>query len=107
MKLEYAILEHLREVDNGSFVDISQIQDDYEGLQRTVEKLRGRNLILVDDKKRDFGAFGIKNRKRSIKARINMNGRAYLHSIKKQMDDGENKEHNSRKNWSFSYFFNL
>ena len=107
MKLEFAILEHLREVDNGTFVDISQIQDDYEGLQRTVEKLRGRNLILVDDKKRDFGAFGIQNRKRSIKARINMNGRAYLHTIKKQMGADESKEQGSRKNWSLSYFFSF
>ena len=105
MKLEYSILEHLSNNDNGKFVDITFIEDDYASLMTTLNELRGRNMILIDKNSgRDFEAFGIGNdRKKSIKAKIKMNGRIYFHSLKVK-NIGRSKE--GRKSpWSLSYFF--
>jgi len=108
MKLEYSILEHLSNNDNGKFIDITFIDDDYDSLRSTLDELKGRYLILVEENSgRDFEAFGIgNNRKRSIKAKILMNGRIYLHSLKnKQIGTSEN---NGRRNrWSLSYFLSF
>ena len=106
MKLEYSILEHLSENDDGKFVDLTFIDEDYFSLQNAVNELKGKNLILVETRDRDFEAFGIGNdRKRSIKAKIKMNGRVYFQSLKNinkigSIGDGKNK-------WSLSYFFNF
>ena len=74
MKLEYSILEHLSNHDNGTFVDITFIEEDHVSLRKTLNDLEGRNMILVDENSaRDFEAFGIGNdRKKRIKAKIKM-----------------------------------
>ena len=84
MKLEYSILEHLSDNDNGKFVDITFIQDDHVSLRKTLDELKGKNMILVDgNSERDFELFGIGNdRRRSIKAKIKMNGRIYFHTLR-------------------------
>jgi hypothetical protein len=107
MKLEYSILEHLSENDDGKFVDITYIAEDYFALKNAVEELKGKNLILVDVSGRDFEAFGIgNNREKSIKAKIKMNGRVYFDSLKKIKKMGS--VGNDRKSrWSLSYFFNF
>lgn len=106
MQLEYSILEHLSDNDNGKFVDITFVEDDYEALRKKLEELRGKNLILVDDHSaRDFELFGIGNdRKRSIKAKIKMNGKIYFHTLKaRKQITGSNEGKKNR--WSLSYFF--
>lgn len=106
MKLEYSILEHLSENDNGKFVDVTFIEDDYAALKNKLEELRGKNMILVDkNSKRDFELFGIGNdRRRSIKAKIKMNGRIYFHTLKARREiTGSNESKKDR--WTLSYFF--
>lgn len=105
MKLEYSILEHLSNNDNGKFIDVTFIQDDYDSLTRTLDELKGRNMILLEDTGRDFEAFGIGNdRKKSVKAKIKMNGRIYFHSMK--IKNGQGSDLGSKKSrWSLSYFF--
>ncbi len=106
MKLEYSILEHLSNNDNGKLVDITFIEDDYARLRRSLNDLRGKNMILLDDLSgRDFEAFGIGNdRKKAIKAKIKMNGRVYFHSLKSKKSRTESKQEN-KSSRSLSYFF--
>lgn len=108
MKLEYSILEHLSNNDNGKLIDITFIEDDYASLMNTLEELKGKNLILVDNKStRDFEAFGIgNNRKKSIKAKIKMNGRVYFHSLKRKYSQASGDD-GKRNRWSLSYFFSF
>ena len=106
MNLEYSILKHLSNNDNGKFIDITFIEEDHSSLMKTLEELMGRNMILVDDHSaRDFEAFGIGNdRKRSIKAKIKMNGRVRFHTLRTQ--NGMSASGDRRKNrWSMSYSF--
>jgi hypothetical protein len=106
MKLEYSILEHLSNNDNGKFIDVTFIEDDYNSLRSSLNELKGKNMILMEKNSgRDFEAFGIGNdRKKPIKAKIKMNGRVYFHSIKSKND--ASSEMDGRKNkWSLSYFF--
>jgi len=106
MKVEYAVLEHLSNNDNGKFVDVTFIEENQDVLRKTLDELMGRNMILVDDySSRDFEAFGIGNdRKRSIKAKIKMNGRIYFHTLRTKK--GFRASNDDRKNrWSLSYFF--
>ena len=96
MQLEYSILEHLSDNDNGKFVEISFIVDDHVRLNNKIEELLGKNMILVDENSsRDFELFGIGNdRRRSIKAKIKMNGRIYFHTLKARKEitgSNENK----------------
>ena len=85
VRLEHIILDHLYKNDNGNFIDITFIDDNYLALNETLMCLKGKNLILIDEySSRDFEAFGITNqRKKSINAKIKMNGKIYLHSLKK------------------------
>ncbi len=108
MKLEYSILEHLSNNDNGKFIDITFFIDDYGALKEALEELKGKNLILTDSTSgRDLEAFGIgNNRVKSIRARINTNGRAYFHSLK-NLEKLKGVVKNKRKGWSLSYFFNF
>jgi hypothetical protein len=107
MKLEYSILEHLSNNDNGKFIDITFIDDDYDSLRSTLNELKGRNMILVEENSgRDFEAFGIgNNRKKSIRAKIKMNGRIHLHSLQKKNNAPEIDRRRNR--WSLSYFFSF
>ena len=106
MRLEYSILEHLSNNDNGKFIDVTFIEDDYVSLRRTLNELKGKNMILVDDLNgRDFEAFGIRNdRKKSIKAKIKMNGRVYFHSLKAKKNAAAGRQ-DRKSRWSLSYFF--
>jgi len=108
MQLEYSILEHLSDNDNGKFIDITFIEDDYTSLNNKLEELKGKNMILVDNKNsRDFVAFGIgNNRKKSIKAKIKMNGRIYFHSLKRK-NGGASEDDGKKNRWSLSYFFSF
>ena len=107
MKLEYSILEHLSEHDDGKFVDITYINEDYFSIKEAVEELKGKNLILVEVSDRDFEAFGIgNNRQKAIRARIKMNGRVYLDSLRKIRKLGSVGNDRKRR-WSLSYFFNF
>ena len=106
MKLEYSILEHLSNYDDGTFVDITFIEEDHISLRKTLDELVGRNMILVDENSaRDFEAFGIGNdRKKRIKAKIKMNGRIYFHTLRsRNQTSGSNDRRKNR--WSLSYFF--
>ncbi len=106
MKLEYSILEHLSNNDNGKLIDITFIEDDHASLRRSLNELKGKNMILIEDLNgRDFEAFGIGNdRKKVIKAKIKMNGRVYFHSLKAKNNSATAKEVNKNP-WSLSYFF--
>lgn len=106
MKLEYSILEHLSNNDNGKFVDVTFIEDDYVSIGKTLAELQGRNMILVDKtSSRDFEAFGIGNdRKKALKAKIKMNGRIYFHSMKSKIGKVDSSD-NRKNRWSLSYFF--
>ena len=110
MKLEYSILEHLSSLDNGKFIDITFLEEDYSSLIQTVDELKGKNMILVDESgSRDFEAFGIGNdRKKLIKAKIKMNGRVKFHSMQNIKKAEASQEDRSKKNrWSMSYFFSF
>lgn len=106
MKLEYSILEHLNNNDNGSLVDITFIEEDYVSLKNSLNELKGRNMILIDENTgRDFEAFGIgNNRKKRIKAKIKMNGRIHFHSLKNKKRS-EASRNDKRNLQSLSYFF--
>lgn len=105
MKLEYSILEHLSNNDNGKLIDITFIEEDHANLRHSLNELMGKNMILTNDLNgRDFEAFGIGNdRKKVIKAKIKMNGRVYFHSLKTKNKAIEKTGTKSSR--SFSYFF--
>ena len=108
MKLEYTILEHLNRRDDGHFVDVTFVHEDYDELRRVVGELKGKNLILVDENSgRDFQAFGISNKRvKRIRAKIKLNGKAYFHSLqgietlKKELQGG-------KRNWSADSLFSI
>jgi len=108
MKLEYTILEYLSERDDGSFVDVTFLHEDYELLMDTMEELKGKNLIVVENAGRDFAAFGITNdRPKLIKAKIKLNGRAYFHSMK-GIDAIRKELRGRRRNrWNLTHFLAL
>jgi len=106
MKLEYEILNYLNSHDNGKTVDVTFIEDDYDAIREVLNELKGRNLVVLDHNNiRDFEAFGISNnRKKILKAKINTNGRIYLHTLNDVVDTQKKK----RKNiWKLSYLFNF
>lgn len=105
MDLEYKILDHLSINDNDKFVDITFLDDDYETLESALNILKGRNLVVLEiHKVRNFEAFGISSqRPRSIKAKINNNGRIYLDALKNKGESNDKK----RKSWKFAYLFNF
>lgn len=106
MKLEYSILEHLNNNDNGKLVDITFLEEDYASLKSSLIELKGKNMILIDENTgRDFEAFGIgNNRKKLIKAKIKMNGRIRFHSLKTKKRTVTSKD-DKKDLQSLSYFF--
>lgn len=105
MKLEYTILEYLSERDDGRFVDVTFIHEDYKELLDTVEELKGKNLIVVEQAGRDFAAFGITNdRPKSLKAKIKLNGHAYFHSLKGIESIKKELRGRRRNRWNLTHF---
>ncbi len=108
VKLESLILDYLNKNDNGKFIDITFIDDNYLALNETLNLLKGKNLILIDENNsRDFEAFGITNhREKNVSAKIKMNGKIYLHSLKKinQLTEAAKK---SKRSWKFASLFNF
>ncbi len=104
MNLEHKILHYLSNHHHGNFVDITFIDDDYDTMSSTLRELQGKNLVIVDSRKRrDFGSLGISyERKKILRAKINSNGRFYLHQL-------ENKilKNRKRKKWRFASLFNF
>ena len=107
MKLEYTILEYLSAHDNGSFVDVTFLNEDYSLLMDTLVELKGKNLIVVNEAGRDFEAFGItNNRKKLVRAKIKLNGRAYFHSLK-GIEKLKGELRGSRRKWNLTQFLNF
>lgn len=105
MKLELTILEYLNERDDGRFVDVTFVHEDYQSLRDALDELEGRNLIVVENAGRDFGAFGITNdRPKSVKAKIKLNGRAYLHSMQGIEKIKKELRGKKRNRWDLSHF---
>ena len=106
MKLEFDILNYLNSHDNGKTVDVTFIEDDYDAISEVLNELKGKNLIVLDHNNlRDFKAFGISNnRKKILKAKINTNGKIYLHALKDAVDGQEKKR---KSVWRLSYLFNF
>ncbi len=107
MNLEFKILDHLSKYDNGSFVDITFVDEDCEALEVALNELKGRNLVLLEKStSRSFEAFGIeKQRLRCVKAKINNNGRIYFDTL--QTERASNIKDRKRKSWKFAYLFNF
>lgn len=93
MLLEKKILNYLNKNDNGETIDVTFIDDDYSSLNQVITELKARNFLVLDEHSaRDFEAFGISNqRKRRLKAKINTNGKIYLHSLIER-DEASNKK---------------
>ncbi len=104
MLLEKKILNYLNTNDTGETIDVTFIDDDYNALNEVIIDLKGKNFVVVDEHSaRDFKAFGISNqRKRRLKAKINTNGKIYLHSLIKKEEATNKKE---KRNWK-SYLLN-
>jgi hypothetical protein len=106
MKLEYKILEYLKDHDDGRFIDVSLIDKDYELVKKMVSILKGKNLIVVENTKpRNLEFFGIPNNRISrIKVKINSNGKAFLFGLRNKKNSSK-IEQNRRSFWKMAYFF--
>jgi len=108
MKLEYTILEYLNDRDDGGFVDVTFVHEDYHALLDALDELEGRNLIVVQNAGRDFGAFGITNdRPKSVKAKIKLNGQAYFHSLRGIEKFKKELRSKKRSRWNLSHFLSF
>jgi len=108
MNLEYTILEHLIVNDNGKFVDITLLDEDYSSLIEALIELRGKNRIVLDEtKQRDFTAFGISNqRKHHIRAKINMRGKVYYQNLNNKINKTE-EIIETKRIFKLVHFFNF
>lgn len=108
MDLEYNILDHLFKNDNGKFVDVTYLDENYSSLIEALIELKGNNYIVIDEvSPRNFTAFGISNqRKHKIRAKINIKGKIYYQSLNNKLNKSEQ---NSEKKRSFklAHFFNF
>ena len=109
MNLEYTVLRYLNENDTGNLIDVTLIDDSYSELTQKLQDLKDRNLIVTDNcKTRDFEAFGISNqRKKCIKAKINMNGKIHLYSLEDKIREKSVKKNKLQRAWKLSYLFNF
>jgi hypothetical protein len=108
MKLEYTILEYLSERDDGRFVELTSVHEDYDSLMSALDELKGKNLIVVEDAGRDFSRFGISNnRPKSVKAKLKLNGRAYFHSLKGIEQIKKELRGRSRNRWNMTHFLSF
>ncbi len=105
MMLELNILDYLNNNDNGKFIDITFIDDNYDNLIATSNLLNEKNFILIDENSaRDFEAFGISNQRiKRVKAKIKINGKIHLHALNNKGQKFETS--NKIKSKILSYFF--
>ncbi len=103
MKLEYKILEYLKDHDDGRFMDVSLIDKNYELVQKAVSSLKGKNYIVVEDTKpRNLEFFGIpSNRINRIKVKINSNGKAFLFGLNHKRN---NPKAERKSFWKMAFF---
>ncbi len=85
--LEYKILKHLSDNNNGRFLDISDIESDIDFLKSVISGLKTRELILTEPYpgtpwKGDF--IGISPSDKPEKCKIQLSGIEYLESLKPQ-----------------------
>jgi len=107
MDLEFKILDYLCKFDNGTYIDITFVDENREALENTLNELKGKNLVILDTNNlRTFEAFGIPNQgMRCIKAKININGKIYFDSLHKNRES--NVKNKKRKSWKLAYLFNF
>ena len=103
MKLVREILTYLRDRDDGTFKDVSLLNDDYHKIKKTVQELADRSLIVMEERKpRNFQFFGIPgNRQHRLMVKINSRGSEYLHHLEKEPKKAKKK----KELWKSTYFF--
>jgi len=108
MDLEYNILNHLFNNDNGKFIDVSFLNEDYSSLIEALIELKGNNFIVIDEvSPRNFAAFGISNqRKHRIGAKINIKGKIYYQSLHNKLHRSEQISEKKRR-FKLAHFFNF
>lgn len=108
MSLEYDILGYLSNNDNGKFVDITLLDENYSSLIETLIELKGNNYIVIDESKpRSFKAFGISDqRKHSIRAKIKIKGKIYYQHLYNKLNNTNQKIEEKRR-FKLAHFFNL
>lgn len=83
--LEYKILKHLSDKNNGRFIDISEIESDTDFLKSVIADLKNRELILTEKyagkPMKEF--IGIIPSEKPEKCKINLSGIEYLESLEK------------------------
>ena len=108
MDLEYKILNYLYSNDNGRFVDVTFLDEDYSSLIEVLIELKGNNFIVIDEvKPRNFTAFGISNqRKHAIRARINIKGKIYYQNLNNKLT-GTEQNIEKKRSFKLAHFFNF
>jgi len=48
MDLEFKILDYLCKFDNGTYIDITFVDENREALENTLNELKGKNLVILD-----------------------------------------------------------
>ncbi len=108
MDLEYNILDHLYNNDNGKLIDVTYLDENYSSLIEVLIELKGNNYIVIDEvKPRNFTAFGISNeRKHAIRAKINVKGKIYYQNLNNKLNKIKQNIEKKRR-FKLAHFFNL
>jgi hypothetical protein len=108
MNLEYNILGHLFNNDNGTFVEVTYLDENYSSLIEALIELKGNNYIVIDEvSPRNFAAFGISNqRKHKIRAKINVKGKIYYQGLYNKFNRSEQISEKKRS-FKLAHFFNF
>jgi hypothetical protein len=89
--LEYKILKHLSDNNNGRFIDIAEIESDTEFLKSVIADLKNRELILTEKYSgkpmKEF--IGIIPSDKPEKCKIKSKGLEYLDALEKSEVDFE------------------
>jgi hypothetical protein len=91
--LEYKILKHLSENNNGRFIDIAEIESDSDFLKSVITDLKERELIKTEQYPgkpwtSDF-AIGITESDKPEKCKVKSKGLEYLDTLEKSEVDFE------------------
>ncbi|AUS06833.1 hypothetical protein [Pseudotamlana carrageenivorans] len=90
--LEYKILKHLSENNNGRFMDVSEIESDFDFLKSVISDLKKRELILTEPYPSSpmVGDWiGVVPSDKPEKCKIKLSGIEYLDSLEKTEVDFE------------------